>query len=88
MPQIGLGMMEHGKKTEGQEVFIEAALEAGYRHFDCARVYQNEAWIGEAFKKIFSKGKYKREDIFITTKTFPFYHCTAVDTLKDALKDL
>ncbi len=88
MPTVGLGMMEDNKTTENRDDFIRAALEAGYRHFDCARFYKNEVWIGSAFKKIFAEGKYKREDVFITTKSHPFPDKSAVDTLKEALADL
>ncbi len=47
---------------------VEAALRAGYRLIDCAHVYDNEAEIGEAFKKCFDEGVVKREEVFITSK--------------------
>lgn len=47
---------------------IRTALEVGYRHFDTAKVYENEVFIGEALKTIFSEGKYKREDIYLVSK--------------------
>jgi len=50
------------------EPSIRAALKAGYRHFDCALLYGNEAWIGRAFERIFHEGIYRREDVFIATK--------------------
>lgn len=37
---------------------------------------------------IFSEGKYKREDIFITTKIFPDKDLNAIGTIKQALVDL
>ena len=37
--------------------------------------------IGKALKEIFDSGKYKREDIFITTKVFPFKNENAIGKL-------
>lgn len=47
------------------------ALEAGYRHIDCAPVYLNEQVIGRVLKSWIDSGKLKREDVFITTKLPP-----------------
>lgn len=47
---------------------VDAALEAGYRHFDTAFVYLNEAAIGKALARWFASGRIKREDVFIVTK--------------------
>ncbi|KAJ8936800.1 hypothetical protein NQ318_021942 [Aromia moschata] len=70
MPAIGLGT--GGLRDESTvEAALNAAFDAGYRHFDTANMYQNEAFIGRVFKKWFSSGKAKRDDIFITTK-LPF----------------
>ena len=63
-------------------------MDLGYRHFDGARFYGNEKWIGESFNKIFKQGKYSRKDIFITTKFMPIKTVSFIDTLKVALADL
>ncbi|VDQ11869.1 unnamed protein product, partial [Trichobilharzia regenti] len=47
---------------------VKKALEIGYRHLDCAYVYNNEAEIGEALEESMKKLNLKREDIFITSK--------------------
>ena len=47
---------------------MEAALKAGYRHIDCAHLYNNEAEVGEALQKCIKEGMCKREDVFITSK--------------------
>jgi len=44
------------------------ALEAGFRHFDCAERYRNEREVGEALQAGLSAGNIAREDIFVTTK--------------------
>jgi alcohol dehydrogenase (NADP+) len=40
------------------------ALEAGFRHFDCAERYRNEREVGEALQAGLAAGGMVREDIF------------------------
>jgi len=40
---------------------IKSALDAGYRHFDCAYIYGNEEAIGSAFQQVFQSGKVLNE---------------------------
>jgi alcohol dehydrogenase (NADP+) len=47
---------------------VTAALEAGYRHIDCAAAYGNEAEVGEALQNAFARGLVRREDVFVTSK--------------------
>jgi alcohol dehydrogenase (NADP+) len=44
------------------------ALEAGFRHFDCAERYRNEREVGEALQAGLAAVGIAREDIFVTTK--------------------
>ena len=53
---------------------IDEALTAGYRLFDTAHMYNNERYLGAAFKSQLKKHNLKREDIFITTKFGKFYN--------------
>lgn len=66
MPAIGQGTwkMEDGTATAA----VTAALQAGYRHIDCAPIYLNEADIGPAFEDAFQTGIAKREEVWITSK--------------------
>src|SRR5580658_10489336 len=50
------------------------ALDAGFRHFDCAERYRNEREVGETLQAGFAAGGIAREDIFITTKLWNSNH--------------
>lgn len=63
IPGMGFGLWQI---TDPQQCIAstQAALSAGYRHFDTAQVYGNEQYLGEALKA----SGIAREEIFITTK--------------------
>jgi len=67
IPAIGLGTFG-SDRVSGQEVAqaVIGAAEVGYRHFDCAAVYNNEDIIGRSLKRIMAGGV-KREDLWITS---------------------
>jgi alcohol dehydrogenase (NADP+) len=50
------------------------ALEAGFRHFDCAERYRNERAVGEALQARLAAGGIAREDVFVTTKLWNTNH--------------
>jgi alcohol dehydrogenase (NADP+) len=50
------------------------ALEAGFRHLDCAERYRNEREIGDALQAALAAGKLKREEVFVTTKLWNTNH--------------
>ena len=51
-----------------------AALDAGFRHFDCAERYGNEREVGQALQAGLAAGGIAREDIFVTTKLWNSNH--------------
>lgn len=65
MPLVGLGTY---KLWGPEDVYraVDAALAAGYRAFDSAAVYRNEADLGRALKELLPKYGLTREDVFIT----------------------
>lgn len=52
----------------------KAALEAGFRHLDCAERYRNEEAVGDAMLAAFKAGTARREDVFVTTKLWNSNH--------------
>lgn len=86
MPIVGLGVW----RMEGKDIkdLLINAIKIGYRHFDCAADYQNEAEVGEALAEAFQTGLVKREDLFITTKLWNSDHGYVLEACKDSLKKL
>ena len=66
IPLIALGVY----KAKGEECYdaVYAALDAGYRHIDSARMYGNEAEVGDAIRHWINQNNAQRTDIFFTTK--------------------
>jgi alcohol dehydrogenase (NADP+) len=50
------------------------ALDAGFRHLDCAERYRNEQEVGEALRASRSRTGLEREDVFVTTKLWNTNH--------------
>jgi alcohol dehydrogenase (NADP+) len=72
MPALGFGTL-----ISDPAVTITAtrgALEAGFRHFDCAERYRNEREVGSALQAGLAAAGIAREDIFVTTKLWNSNH--------------
>lgn len=85
IPQVGLGFWQVKDQTEFNTAF-EAAIPAGYRHFDTAQAYGNEQFLGEAWQR----AGLNRTDLFITTKVRVehFGYEKAKKTFEVSLKNL
>src|SRR5919201_6567077 len=72
IPAVGFGTLIPDPVATGQAT--RAALEAGFRHFDCSERYRNEQAVGDAMQAMFRAGKIRREDVFVTTKLWNNNH--------------
>jgi alcohol dehydrogenase (NADP+) len=74
---IGMPVLGFGTLIPDPAETISAtrnALEAGFRHFDCAERYRNEREVGLALQEGLAAGIVTREDLFITTKLWNTNH--------------
>jgi diketogulonate reductase-like aldo/keto reductase len=72
IPAVGFGTLIPDPAVTKQAV--KTALEAGFRHFDCAERYRNEEAVGEAMQQAFKAGAIQRQDVFVTTKLWNTNH--------------
>ncbi len=90
MPAIGLGTFgsDHVSATEVAAA-VKYAATVGYRHFDCASVYGNEAEIGAALKEANASG-IERQELWITSKLWNDKHAEAdvIPSCRKSLADL
>jgi diketogulonate reductase-like aldo/keto reductase len=90
MPAVGLGTFGSDHVTPNQIAeAVKGAAAVGYRHFDCAAVYGNEADIGVSFQQIMQAGL-KREELWITSKLWNDKHGEddVIPTCRRSLIDL
>lgn len=90
MPVVGMGTF--GSDKYSADVVAAAVIEAaalGYRHFDCASVYGNEAQVGASLQAVMHRGV-RREELWITSKVWNDSHGDGdvVRSCKQSLKDL
>jgi 2,5-diketo-D-gluconate reductase B len=64
IPALGFGVFRMSE--EEVERVIPEALTVGFRHFDTAQIYDNEAALGRALEK----AGVKRNELFLTTKVW------------------
>ncbi len=69
IPAIGMGTFGSDRYSAAEVAqAVAGALEAGYRHFDCASVYENEAEIGQVLDG------FPREQLWLTSKLWNDKH--------------
>ena len=94
VPVVGMGTFGNDRFTSDQVGdAVKGAALAGYRFFDCAAAYQNEADIGRALQAAMAAGNIPREELFISSKVWNDMHArgdvliACAKTLKDLQLD-
>ncbi|MGZ8743413.1 MAG: aldo/keto reductase [Nocardioides sp.] len=64
IPQLGFGVWR--VPADDTQRAVAAALDAGYRHIDTAKLYDNEEGVGAAIRE---SGR-ERDEVFVTTKVW------------------
>jgi alcohol dehydrogenase (NADP+) len=72
LPVIGFGTLIADKDLTFHAT--NDALNAGFRHFDCAERYCNEREVGEALAAGLAAGTVERDELFVTTKLWNTNH--------------
>jgi len=72
MPALGFGTLIPDPTLT--KTATRGALEAGFRHFDCAERYGNEREVGRALEAGLAAERMEREGIFVTTKLWNSNH--------------
>ncbi|XP_040017613.2 aldo-keto reductase family 1 member C1-like isoform X1 [Gasterosteus aculeatus] len=91
MPLLGFGTWKGSRPPRASpQGAVEAAIAAGYRHIDTARLYGNEAHVGEALRSKMRQGVVRRRDMFVVGKLWCTHHAPEdIPTcLNKSLKDL
>lgn len=72
IPRIGFGLWKIPREDTAASV-VEA-VRAGYRHFDSAADYANEAETGEGLSQAIAEGLVTREELWVTSKLWNTFH--------------
>ncbi len=72
IPRTGFGLWKIPRDDTAASV-VEA-VNAGYRHFDSAADYANEAETGEGLAQALAEGLVTRDDLWITSKLWNTFH--------------
>ena len=72
IPALGFGTLLSDRAHTRNAT--RAAVEAGFRHLDCAERYRNEEEVGAELKELFADGTVCRDELFVTTKLWNNNH--------------
>lgn len=89
IPCIGMGTFGSDRVTPDEVAgAVAGGLKAGWRLFDCAACYGNEARIGHAFQKALDEGIVSRDDLFIMSKVWNDMHRNVAASCRKTIADL
>ena len=83
IPSLGFGTWNIRISPQNTTDAVAAAIEAGYRHIDGAKVYGNQVDVGKGIKKGLEKVGLKRSDIWVTSK---LWNDQYVDSQHDCIR--
>ncbi|WP_252260028.1 aldo/keto reductase [Erythrobacter aurantius] len=88
MPRIGFGLWKI--PSEDTAASVVEAVRAGYRHFDSAADYANEAETGEGLSQAVAEGLVTREEVWVTSKLWNTFHAAehVEEACRKTLSDL
>lgn len=88
MPRIGFGLWKIPREDTAASV-VEA-VRAGYRNFDSAADYANEAETGEGLSQAMAEGLVTREEVWVTSKLWNTFHAAehVEEACRKTLSDL
>ena len=72
LPSVGFGFWKVDRLATAD--VARQAIEAGYRHLDCACDYGNEADVGQGIRQAISDGLCTRDDLWVTSKLWNTFH--------------
>ena len=89
IPCIGMGTFGSDRFSPDEvSNAVAGALRSGWRMFDCAACYGNEAQIGGVFQAAFDEGIVKREELYITSKVWNNMHRRVREAALKSINDL
>lgn len=72
LPSVGFGFWKVDRPIAAD--VARQAIQAGFRHLDCACDYGNESEVGQGVQQAISDGLCQRNDLWITSKLWNTYH--------------
>ena len=67
IPSVGLGIWKIDRAVTAD--VVQSSIDVGYRHFDAACDYGNEAEVGQGLAAAISSGKVCRDQLWVTSKS-------------------
>lgn len=74
IPLLGFGTWNLKISERNTSAAVSGAIQAGYKHIDCAAIYGNEKEVGAGIKLGLEMTGQKREDIWVTSKLWNDHH--------------
>jgi len=89
VPAIGLGTFGSDRFSAEQVAeAVRGAIACGYRHIDCASVYENQPQIGQVLREVLDSEAVKRDELWITSKLWNDSHGRVAQACRQSLDEL